>query len=222
MLYSISIHALLAESDAKILSVETATVFLSTLSLRRATTYTRNQIINKQISIHALLAESDIASKFFGFVVDQISIHALLAESDILAPFNGMTVEISIHALLAESDLSGELAQRCGVISIHALLAESDSEYEYERDSKTGISIHALLAESDDSFLGVILVKLVFLSTLSLRRATHERRFLRHSHDISIHALLAESDMFTRRLRQCQQNFYPRSPCGERPLTSTR
>ena len=31
-------------------------------------------------------------------------------------------------------------------------------------------------------------------SMLSLRRATHKRRFLCHSHAISIHALLAESD----------------------------
>ena len=57
----ISIHALLAESDERHRS--TAGIrfaFLSTLSLRRATTdvYTDNYIYN--ISIHALLAESDI------------------------------------------------------------------------------------------------------------------------------------------------------------------
>ena len=34
---------------------------------------------------------------------------------------------------------------------------------------------------------------------------------------ISIHALLAESDRQTPGEMVCGQNFYPRSPCGERP-----
>ena len=37
---------------------------------------------------------------------------------------------------------------------------------------------------------------------------------------ISIHALLAESDCKTCRKSSLRQNFYPRSPCGERPLPS--
>ena len=59
---TISIHALLAESDDKlddeILDVE---VFLSTLSLRRATTCCAVSAVAGHISIHALLAESDRA-----------------------------------------------------------------------------------------------------------------------------------------------------------------
>ena len=35
---------------------------------------------------------------------------------------------------------------------------------------------------------------------------------------ISIHALLAESDQIENTLCQVVDNFYPRSPCGERPL----
>ena len=56
----ISIHALLAESDqlydtyAKVLRV-----FLSTLSLRRATIAPGTSVFRGWISIHALLAESD-------------------------------------------------------------------------------------------------------------------------------------------------------------------
>ena len=58
------------------------------------------------------------------------------------------------------------------------------------------ISIHALLAESD-KFCGTRSRRHEeFLSTLSLRRAT---------------CLFAES-------RRCTVNFYPRSPCGERPV----
>ena len=55
-----------------------------------------------------------------------------------------------------------------------------------------------------------------FLSTLSLRRATLSSSFLGIDYYISIHALLAESD------RRCGLQlvalcyFYPRSPCGER------
>ena len=78
----ISIHALLAESDQlaardesikfvflSTLSLRRATpgasffrgwtLFLSTLSLRRATTWQRGSRITYVISIHALLAESD-------------------------------------------------------------------------------------------------------------------------------------------------------------------
>ena len=56
-----------------------------------------------------------------------------------------------------------------------------------------------------------------FLSTLSLRRATLEDLWCTGRSRISIHALLAESDP-TRWAPTCRiSNFYPRSPCGERP-----
>ena len=57
----ISIHALLAESDAlRSPRIALMVGFLSTLSLRRATTYgALKHVHEKEISIHALLAESD-------------------------------------------------------------------------------------------------------------------------------------------------------------------
>ena len=55
-----------------------------------------------------------------------------------------------------------------------------------------------------------------FLSTLSLRRATGKSTTLTRIAWISIHALLAESDTLARRFIGCGNNFYPRSPCGER------
>ena len=61
---------------------------------------------------------------------------------------------------------------------------------------RLGISIHALLAESDAQLSGRNLLQYQFLSTLSLRRAT---------------------DVLGG-VGQQLQNFYPRSPCGERPL----
>ena len=62
----ISIHALLAESDLiqPIRRPESA-LFLSTLSLRRATGLTQTDLANRAISIHALLAESDYLSSGF-------------------------------------------------------------------------------------------------------------------------------------------------------------
>ena len=107
-----------------------------------------------------------------------------------------------------------------------------------------GISIHALLAESDLSSSIFVLLTVLFLSTLSLRRATSNYGRIHNVQIISIHALLAESDSFLPRslasiiiflstlsLRRATRNggrswmhvlyFYPRSPCGERQLSSS-
>ena len=69
-----------------------------------------------------------------------------------------------------------------------------------------------ILLKSDDPFQA-------FLSTLSLRRATHYGWSWYDDFTISIHALLAESDLFLRSARMMRRYFYPRSPCGERPIT---
>ena len=79
------------------------------------------------------------------------------------------------------------------------------------------ISIHALLAESDGVAQGADTGDKVFLSTLSLRRATDDEMiFEEQIEQISIHALLAESDSEKVELNRTASNFYPRSPCGER------
>ena len=83
----------------------TPTVFLSTLSLRRATAPVHEIGQEFEISIHALLAESDFAKNHCKFVGINISIHALLAESDYHYGWSWYDdFTISIHALLAESD----------------------------------------------------------------------------------------------------------------------
>ena len=61
-----------------------------------------------------------------------------------------------------------------------------------------GISIHALLAESDTPRLSRVVPTPIFLSTLSLRRATF--------HKINCQLMV--------------KDFYPRSPCGERQLAA--
>ena len=79
------------------------------------------------------------------------------------------------------------------IISIHALLAESDRPIEVPQYHIL-ISIHALLAESDICVSWMARSHLLFLSTLSLRRATTNSRPTFFWQVISIHALLAESD----------------------------
>ena len=63
------------------LKFASAVLFLSTLSLRRATQAKAFKIPAHRISIHALLAESD-NSAYGALDGASISIHALLAESD--------------------------------------------------------------------------------------------------------------------------------------------
>ena len=104
-------------------------------------------------------------------------------------------------------------------ISIHALLAESDN-INSSVTTADKISIHALLAESDRPQPPQGKSSNKFLSTLSLRRATHYDNYNLHCVEISIHALLAESDRCFSTRSPTAQNFYPRSPCGERPLIS--
>ena len=146
-----------------------------------------------------------------------ISIHALLAESD-RGAYRGarQSRPISIHALLAESDKNTSIAGRITEISIHALLAESDNQCKIDQKRSSNfyprspcgerqssgwgipnwesISIHALLAESDLPTASAWTLGGVFLSTLSLRRAT--RLIYRYGYG--------------------RGHFYPRSPCGER------
>ena len=65
--------------------------------------------------------------------------------------------------------------------------------------SSIEISIHALLAESDPPY----------------------NLMIHHAKKISIHALLAESDRICKGNKFSHSNFYPRSPCGERPCITT-
>ena len=62
----------------------------------------------------------------------------------------------------------------------------------------------------------------LFLSTLSLRRATNTPTKAYNIIVISIHALLAESDRPMLCPLHHQQHFYPRSPCGERQANLQR
>ena len=110
------------------------------------------------------------------------------------------------------------LGQAVSAISIHALLAESDCNFSQKRHPLT-ISIHALLAESDGKSHKFPNPKLVFLSTLSLRRATH-RNLASHCGDNNFYPRSPCGERQASQLKPPvkSHNFYPRSPCGERLL----
>ena len=171
-----------------------------------------------EISIHALLAESDRGYKvppardttflstlslrratrevFNAVAVSIISIHALLAESDLFrVAVPEHIIMISIHALLAESDVwPGLLARPFLLISIHALLAESDQRNLAQHpQNKLFLSTLSLRRATPGKAWQCVETP-AFLSTLSLRRATWADTNYNLSDIISIHALLAESD----------------------------
>ena len=102
---------------------------------------------------------------------------------------------ISIHALLAESDYDTSSLMQCQAKFLSTLSLRRATARRASRQQPAGISIHALLAESDPS---------------STRKLTNMM--------ISIHALLAESDMSCAWSASKLADFYPRSPCGERPI----
>ena len=216
---AISIHALLAESDKRLkiaqwaagkflstLSLRRATSgtdfyrsaieFLSTLSLRRATKVRRAlwQILIFLSTLSLRRATRVTMDSYLEFI---ISIHALLAESDC-----GCCARCRYWAYFYPRSPCGERHQllagaiTSAIISIHALLAESDRFAISAHCFDSGISIHALLAESDTWARGSRVTYVEFLSTLSLRRATSSVNTADQEARISIHALLAESDLW--------------------------
>ncbi len=192
----ISIHALLAESDvAGLIFRAKFVIFLSTLSLRRAT----SAPAIKSCWSSYFYPRSPCGERLRVSVGDAhvcvISIHALLAESDQLLLDRGLTRDdISIHALLAESDTTFSGTVHRKEISIHALLAESDSNNSSNELVCTVFLSTLSLRRATSGHLHTGALHKVFLSTLSLRRATLHLTFRRTDIQISIHALLAESD----------------------------
>ena len=169
-----------------------------------------------QISIHALLAESD-QSPLPAYTPFAISIHALLAESEPrFRPGRRPYSHFYPRSPCGERRWSGRLAPLVKEISIHALLAESDAVRWAFEDWYIDFYPRSPCGERHKS-VETITVNFTFLSTLSLRRATGSAKRYQAYFDISIHALLAESDQTILYVHhRSNQDFYPRSPCGER------
>ena len=172
MCSTISIHALLAESDPTAARNNKHNVnFYPRSPCGERLLHVRLVVECLNISIHALLAESDRARRP-GQTAKAISIHALLAESD--AAWKEAAKEswnFYPRSPCGERRRNRKNTSKGHQISIHALLAESDIISQMAIQA-IHISIHALLAESDLAGMSEKLIGTVFLSTLSLRRAT--------------------------------------------------
>ena len=155
----------------------------------------RGCVMIHRISIHALLAESDTTKVAGLLALIYISIHALLAESDgSSAVFSGCCTGISIHALLAESDADRiGYAVRLLYFYPRSPCGERPQEVSVRRGVALFLSTLSLRRATSSQRLSALQL-FQFLSTLSLRRATHVRNTLQY----------------------CGNYFYPRSPCGER------
>ena len=169
----ISIHALLAESDSGPSRTSPwVVIFLSTLSLRRATKighrrpppcrhfYPRSPCGERQNLTRGRVQ------------LQRISIHALLAESDVALAWASVTL--------------------CGFLSTLSLRrATGRCQPHFAQD----VFLSTLsLRRATRSIFNSPPYSSIFLSTLSLRRATLHFVLLDDCRHISIHALLAESD----------------------------
>ena len=193
---AISIHALLAESDKRLKIAQWAAgKFLSTLSLRRATSGTdfyRSAI--EFLSTLSLRRATKVRRALWQILIFLSTLSLRRATRVTMDSY--LEFIISIHALLAESDCG--CCARCRYWAYFYPRSPCGERHQLLAGAITSaiISIHALLAESD--------------------------RFAISAHcfdsGISIHALLAESDCFGRIMIALSGYFYPRSPCGERHL----
>ena len=214
----ISIHALLAESDRTGQSVSIQDYYF----------YPRSPCGERQKRLRQKLAEAII------------SIHALLAESDTLgAAPPAPQGDFYPRSPCGERRRESGTEERSQDISIHALLAESDKRIRHRREKPRHFYPRSPCGERHKRANRLAHAP-PFLSTLSLRRATSGGFFVigfiaisihallaesdgwilgedNNNFQISIHALLAESDAPPYNLMIHHKNFYPRSPCGERP-----
>ena len=193
----ISIHALLAESDTPNTFRHCTTyLFLSTLSLRRATVrprcrgcpaayfYPRSPCGERQDDVDITVYLSKFLSTLSLRRATAIVLMRAATQRIFLSTLSlRRATAPAQRSTLKESDFYPR--SPCGerlfhfnhtiliqCISIHALLAESDATAAPGITACHIISIHALLAESDQSRVVSRQTVQRFLSTLSLRRAT--------------------------------------------------
>ena len=169
-------------------------LFLSTLSLRRATGRGPHSPLVWQISIHALLAESD-----HGTCIVFLSLLVFLSTLSLRRATRKVFVALIPDKYFYPRSPCGERPQAAQKAAEDAAFLSTLSLRRATiptlgSHAHPGISIHALLAESDSLRSTLRVSCITFLSTLSLRRATYSRRC------------------------RCRAgiHFYPRSPCGER------
>ena len=193
--------------------------FLSTLSLRRATWLIAAQGIAEYVFLSTLSLRRATPKVLYSCNKSAISIHALLAESDLLrhrSPADCLDFYPRSPCGERPGRWAGRLLQ---VQFLSTLSLRRATERGNHNQVGWQISIHALLAESDLFGLGTPSILPQFLSTLSLRRATSNfctktKQDLQFLSTLSLRRATRIRPVFSRRCRY----FYPRSPCGERPF----
>ena len=190
----ISIHALLAESDPPIREIiQWEGIFLSTLSLRRATNKkvknTRSGLFLSTLSLRRATRKNLVNG------IRLVFLSTLSLRRATLATWKPNYICRNFYPRSPCGERPGRIWSTA--FAWYFYPRSPCGERPWQRGSRityVEISIHALLAESDARrVLGFV------------------------DPDISIHALLAESDRARYMCPLCVKNFYPRSPCGERP-----
>ena len=147
------------------------------------------------ISIHALLAESDNFRRAFKRPVANFYPRSPCGERhNESAPNRPEEQFLSTLSLRRATRRGGVPCYLDNIISIHALLAESDSNESSEHTNNSNFYPRSPCGERQ-TLAPKPNQKSLFLSTLSLRRATAADISARREASISIHALLAESDV---------------------------
>ena len=215
-------------------------VFLSTLSLRRATRLCSGAgnalVFLSTLSLRRATRKQSCPVRPPGYFYPR----SPCGERHVLSVRYALFWYISIHALLAESDSKNamEINGSHGFLSTLSLrratpsrkYLSSNTSHFYprspcgERPGQFGvcglptiISIHALLAESDLYFAQLCAWLPYFYPRSPCGERPTGTLSTADASGISIHALLAESDLTLEHVARCiYPHFYPRSPCGER------
>ena len=172
-----------------------AILFLSTLSLRRATQITVMQATDAMPFLSTLsLRRATIPCGYFVTPIVFLSTLSLRRATLLIVAIRGIVLNFYPRSPCGERRLIPDARELSSIISIHALLAESDAY-----------------------IMTTIICIVLFLSTLSLRRATSFSLSAPPAHDnFYPRSPCGERQRPSWACRICR-NFYPRSPCGERP-----
>ena len=171
-----------------------AAIFLSTLSLRRATAVNMRSPAMPSFLSTLSLRRATTGVQDHGGRVIYFYPRSPCGERPLSAEPARNLPNFYPRSPCGERRPDRQGADPCGQISIHALLAESDA-YGRINDISRLIFLSTLSLRRATEKAALAMAGYTFLSTLSLRRATHTPRSAGPWQGISIHALLAESDL---------------------------
>ena len=217
----ISIHALLAESDEPATGRNNKNnIFLSTLSLRRATSqqpagttrttyfYPRSPCGERQMKLNRTASR-------FTFLSTLSLRRATSAPSITPAASRNFYPRSPCGERPHKKKINPASQTFLSTLSLRRATSSQSSA-----KSTPEISIHALLAESDGLRQPPHWKSWLFLSTLSLRRATYVTLIQNSPRSFLSTLSLRRATCFSRFHGYGHSYFYPRSPCGERLLQS--